>query len=221
MIFKKVALIGACILMLAACGNNDDSAKDSDSGSTKDSEYTSQNNSINHGVENTKQNTEAEDEDSSKNTSEDQAASNSTSSKSDDQIGFTLNDDGTVDEAKNIPQAEKKAILAAFNEYIDAFSSKDIDRYADTISKDPRGFDYDEEMDYIKKLFKDYNIKREAKDVIIQKYKKDYAEVYAKIDNIVKQEDTSFNQPVRQVTVFAKQDGKWGVTAIRIMGVKE
>ncbi|UZN00103.1 hypothetical protein OL548_09670 [Lysinibacillus sp. MHQ-1] len=39
----------------------------------------------------------------------------------------------------------KKAILASFDEYIAALNAEEIDRYMKTISKNPKGFKYDEE----------------------------------------------------------------------------
>lgn len=230
MIFKKVALIGACAFMLAACGNNDDSANDSNSGSTKDTDYSSQNNSINHGITDTKQESstnKSEDQTKSdlsstdKNESNDQATTDSTTTTDDEKVGFELNSDGKVDEAKSVPADEKKAILALFNEYIDSFNDKDINRYTKTLSENPKGFKLDEEIDYTKQAFKDYDVKRTAKNVTIKKYKENYAEVFANIKTIVKQDDQTFTQPLDQVTVMAKENGKWGISAVYVMGTKE
>ncbi len=224
--FKKIALFGICALMLvlAACGNNNDGAKDNNSGSTKDSDYASQDNSINHGVSDTKQNTEAtkttEKEDSTADKSEDQATSDS-SNDDEEKVGFELDSDGKVSEAESVPADEKKAILADFDEYIDAFNAKDIDRYAKTLAENPKGFNYDEEIDYTKQAFKDYDVKRTAKNVTIKKYKENYAEVFANIKTVVKQGDQSFTQPLNQVTVLIKEDGKWGISAVYVMGTKE
>ncbi|MGX9133366.1 nuclear transport factor 2 family protein [Rummeliibacillus sp. JY-2-4R] len=233
MIFRKLALVSICALMLAACGNNN-SAKETNaqSGSTSDTDYTSQNNSINHGITDTKQaepeaGTPTEDstanssstKEETKSTSKDETKS--TSSQADDQIGFELNSDGKVDEAKSIPSDEKKAIVGVFNEYIDAFNDQDIDRYAKTISKNPKGFNYDEEIDYTKQAFKEYKVTRTAKNITIKKYKKDYAEVFANIKTVVKQDNNSFTQPLNQVTVMTKENGKWGISAVYVMGTKE
>lgn len=226
MIFKKIALIGVCAFMLAACGNNDDSAKDNNSGSTKDTDYSSQNNSINHGITDTK-------EDSTTNKSEEQTNSDSSSTEKNDQattgttttddekVGFELNSDGKVDEAKSVPADEKKAILAVFDEYIESFNDKDINRYAKTLSENPKGFNYDEEIDYTKQAFKDYDVKRTAKNVTLKKYKENYAEVFANIKTTVKQDEQTFTQPLNQVTVMAKENGKWGISAVYVMGTKE
>lgn len=219
MLLKKLVLVGVCTLLLAACGN-DDQAKNNNSGSTKDSDYSSQNNSINHGITDSKQNTSATQEGSTQNKSN----SNSTDSSkkdSDKKVGFELNSDGGVDEDKTVPKEEKKAIIAVFNEYIDAFNAKDIDRYAKTLAQNPKGFNYDEEISYTKQAFKDYDVKRTAKNVTIKKYKKDYAEVFANIKTVVKQGSNSFKQPLNQVTVMVKENGKWGVSAVYVMGTKE
>ncbi|MGG0655015.1 nuclear transport factor 2 family protein [Rummeliibacillus pycnus] len=223
MAFRKLALIGVCALMLAACGN-DESAKESSSGSTKDTDYTSQNNSINHGITDTKQNSTESTKDSTKSiTSEDSTSSNkeaSTSNK-DDQVGFEINSNGEVEEAKSIPKDEKKAIIAAFNENIDAFNDKDINRYAATIAEKPKGFNRQEDIDYAKQVFKEYDAKRTAKNVTIKKYKQDYAEVFANVKVFMKQDNNSFTQPTNQVSVMVKENGKWVISAIYVMGTKE
>lgn len=235
MIFKKIALIGACALMLAACGNNDNGAEDSNSGSTKDADYSSQNNSINHGITDTKQDsTSNTSEDQTKsdssttkdNVSSDQATTNSsskeeTATNDDEKVGFELNSDGKVDEAKSVPADEKKAILALFDEYIDSFNDKDINRYTKTLSKHPEGFKLDEEIDFTKQAFRDYDVKRTAKNVTIEKYKENNARVFASIKTTVKQDDQTFTQPLNQVTVITKENGKWGVSAVFVMGTKE
>ena len=142
MIFKKIALIGVCALMLTACGNNDNSAKDNNSGSAKDTDYSSQNNSINHGITDTKQDSttnkseEQTNSDSSSADKNDQATTDATTTD-DEKVGFELNSDGKVDEAKSVPADEKKAILAVFDEYIESFNDKDINRYGKTLSKLP------------------------------------------------------------------------------------
>lgn len=221
MIFKKLALVGVCTLLLAACGN-DDQAKNNNSGSTKDSDYTSQNNSINHGITDSKQNTSATQEGSTSTSNNSKSNSTDSSNKdSDEKVGFELNSDGGVDEAKAVPKDEKKAIVAVFNEYINAFNAKDIDRYAKTLAQKPQGFNYDEEINYTKQAFKDYDVKRTTKNVTIKKYKKDYAEVFANIKTVVKQGSNSFTQPLNQVTVMVKENGKWGVSAVYVMGTKE
>ncbi|MGM9966416.1 nuclear transport factor 2 family protein [uncultured Rummeliibacillus sp.] len=226
MIFKKIALIGVCALMLTACGNNDNSAKDNNSGSAKDTDYSSQNNSINHGITDTKQDSttnkseEQTNSDSSSADKNDQATTDATTTD-DEKVGFELNSDGKVDEAKSVPADEKKAILAVFDEYINSFNDKDINRYGKTLSKSPKGFNYDEEIDYTKQAFKDYDVKRTAKNVTLKKYKENYAEVFANIKTTVKQDDQTFTQPLNQVTVMAKENGKWGISAVYVMGTKE
>lgn len=226
MIFKKIALIGVCALMLTACGNNDNSAKDNNSGSAKDTDYSSQNNSINHGITDTKQDSttnkseEQTNSDSSSADKNDQATTDATTTD-DEKVGFELNSDGKVDEAKSVPADEKKAILAVFDEYINSFNDKDINRYGKTLSKSPKGFNYDEEIDYTKQAFKDYDVKRTAKNVTLKKYKENYAEVFANIKTTVKQDEQTFTQPLNQVTVMAKENGKWGISAVYVMGTKE
>lgn len=217
MTLKKIALVVVCGLMLAACSNNDQ-AKESSSGSTKDSDYTSQNNSINHGITDTKQNFTEATQDSTKSSKE--ASPDSTSSK-DDQIGFEINSDGKVEEAKSIPEEEKQAIIAAFNENLAAFNAKDINRYAATIAQKPKGFNRQEDIDYAKQVFNEYDAKRTAKNVTIKKYKENYAEVFANVNVLMKQDNNSFTQPTNQVSVMVKENGRWVVSAIYVMGTKE
>ena len=44
-------------------------------------------------------------------------------------VGFEVLGE-SIEEASGVPAEEKEKILAAFNEYIEAFNAEDIDRYA-------------------------------------------------------------------------------------------
>ena len=59
-------------------------------------------------------------------------------------VGFEMMG-GNVEKADNVPAEDEKAILASFDEYIVALNAEEIDRYMNTISKNPKGFKYDEE----------------------------------------------------------------------------
>lgn len=134
-------------------------------------------------------------------------------------VGFEVMGDQIV-EADNIPGKEKEAILAAFDEYIAAFNSKDLERYVNTLSKNPIGFDYDEDIEYTKKHFEQYDIKREVSDVFIVKYSENQAQVRANI--LTEMKDLSTNAEAShsgaQVTVFVKEDGLWKVTRLAYVG---
>ncbi|MGE7094346.1 nuclear transport factor 2 family protein [Lysinibacillus sp. NPDC048646] len=134
-------------------------------------------------------------------------------------VGFETNG-GKITKAENIPSNEEKAILAAFNEYIAAFNEEDIDRYMQMISKNPKGFKYEEEKEYTTEVFEQTDAKRDVKDTTIIKYSENEAQVHTnmivhfmQIKPKVEHESTG-----QQVTVFVKEDGDWKVTSVFYIG---
>lgn len=134
-------------------------------------------------------------------------------------IGFEIMGDN-IEEATNVPEDEKEQILAAFDEYITAFNEKDIERYTKTLSRNPEGFDFEEDIQFVKDKFSKYNIERKVSDVTIVKYSKEQAQVYANLTTNMTElaTDVALASSGRQVTVFVKENGAWKVTSIYYIG---
>ena len=130
-------------------------------------------------------------------------------------VGFEMTG-GNIEEAKNVPQDEKEALLAAFDEYMEAFNVEDVDRYMSVISKNPEGFNYDDEKILMEKTFEEYNMIRTVENVTIVEYNDKQAQVFANMHTALEQpgSGTKFDRDGRQVTVFAKEEGKWLVTSV-------
>lgn len=122
---------------------------------------------------------------------------------------------GIIKKAENVPSDEEKAILAAFDEYIEAFNEKEIERFMQTISKNPDGFNLDEEKEYTEKVFEQFDINRAAEDITITKYNNNQAQVHSKITTHLLQIGTNVQHDNvgEQVTVFVKEYGSWKVTS--------
>ncbi|WP_285396599.1 DUF3225 domain-containing protein [Lysinibacillus sp. fls2-241-R2A-57] len=134
-------------------------------------------------------------------------------------VGFEMVGDN-VEKATNVPAKEEKAILTAFDEYIAALNEEEIDRYMQTISKNPKGFKYDEEKVYATEVFNQFDSKREVKNVTIAKYNDEEAEVFAnmKMHSLQLETNVEHESAGRQVTVFVKEDGGWKVTSVYYIG---
>jgi hypothetical protein len=134
------------------------------------------------------------------------------------EVGFEMAG-GNIEEATNVPKKEKAAIMAAFNEYMDAFNEENIDRYMNTISKKPEGFNYETEKTDVQAAFKEYDITRSAENATIIKYDENNAQVFANLKTNLVQPSTGakLERNGRQVTVFVKEDGKWLVTSVYFM----
>ncbi|MDI2589766.1 nuclear transport factor 2 family protein [Psychrobacillus sp. NEAU-3TGS] len=135
------------------------------------------------------------------------------------EVGFEMAG-GNIEEATNVPAKEKEAILKAFDEYMEAFNEEDINRYMNTISKNPEGFNYEDEKVVVEQTFNDYDTIRTADNTTIIKYDKTHAQVFANIHIALEQPDTGakLDRDGRQVTVFVKEDGKWLVTSVYFIG---
>lgn len=134
-------------------------------------------------------------------------------------IGFEMMD-GSIEEETDVPSEEKEKILAAFNEYIDSFNSKDIERYGNILSKNAQGFNYEEDLQYAKETFESYDVKREASDVTIVKYEENEAQVFSNVNTLATElaSDLQHDTSGRQVTVFVKENGEWKVSSIYYIG---
>ena len=139
--------------------------------------------------------------------------------KSETQVGFEISG-GNIEEAAKVPEKEKTAILDSFTEYMESFNAEDTERYMDTISKNPEGFNYDDEKVKVEQTFNDFDTIRTADNITIIKYDKTQAQVFSNIHTSLEQIDTGakLDQNGRQVTVFVKEDGKWLVSSVYYIG---
>lgn len=127
---------------------------------------------------------------------------------------------GSIEEVSGVPAEEKEKIVAAFNEYIESFNVEDIDRYAQTISKNPKGFNYDQELKDVKKTFDQYRvIDRKAEDITIVKYSEEEAQVFSNMTAEMVEESSNIEVTggARTVVVLVKEEGNWKVTSVHAM----
>lgn len=131
-------------------------------------------------------------------------------------VGFNVTGE-SIEEAQNVPAAEKEQILQAFDAYIDVFNNEDIDGYIATLSEHTESFDLDEERAYMSdEVFSKFDVNREASDVTIVKYAENEAQVFAKLQTSMKELASGLETKSdgRQVTVFTKDEGDWKVASV-------
>lgn len=133
--------------------------------------------------------------------------------------GFTVDDEGNVIEA-DVPEDKANVLLAAYEEYIAAFNSEDIDRYMKTIAQEPDGFDREEDQAALTQAFEAYDTQYETTDETIVKYGEERAEVFATLSVNMKDanSDDAVQQQGRQVVVFKKENNEWKVTSVHFIG---
>ena len=134
-------------------------------------------------------------------------------------VGFEMAN-GKIEEAQNVPEQERESIIAAFDEYMEAFNAKDIERYIATLSHDPKGFNIEEERKVLLSTFETYDVERLAEDVTIVKYSETEANVFStlKIDLVEKETGADLSSVGRQVTVFKKEENSWKVSSVYYIG---
>lgn len=139
--------------------------------------------------------------------------------KSETNVGFEMTG-GNIEEAAKVPEKEKTAIIDSFTEYMESFNEEDTERYMKTISKNPEGFNYDDEKVKVEQTFNDFDTIRTADNITIIEYDKSQAQVFSNIHTSLEQIDTGakLDQNGRQVTVFVKEDGKWLVSSVYYIG---
>lgn len=127
---------------------------------------------------------------------------------------------GNIEEAQNVPAEEKEKIIAAFNEYIEAFNAEDIYRYSATLSKNAKGFNYDQDLLDAQKIFDEYTVNRDVQDITIVKYSENEAHVFANLSvkMIEDATNTEATSKGRQVTVFVKEHDTWNVSSVYYIG---
>ena len=134
-------------------------------------------------------------------------------------VGFEMMGD-SVEEAANVPAEEKGKLLAAFTEYIESFNAEDIERYEQTLSKNPKGFKYDEDLEEVKRVFDQYRgIDRKVEDVTVVKYSEEEAQVFSNMTALMVEEASNIAMAgeTRMVVVFVKEDGEWKVSSVHAM----
>lgn len=214
MSLTKLIFTSVCVLLLSACGNNA-ASEDQNKGSVSDGEKSStkqvvENTDISKTVE------EAQRQPSSAKPEAQQAQSIQGDSK-DDEAGYSVVD-GKIEEAAEIPAEDKKQLLAAFKEYMDAFNAKDLERYEAILAQNPEGFNLQEDLNNAAAIFKDFDIKRTATNVTITDYSGNRAYIYADFIIDVKQENTEAKDEVKQLTQFVKESTGWKVTSLQAIG---
>lgn len=125
---------------------------------------------------------------------------------------------GEVEAAENVPSADGASIMAAFNEYIDSFNAKDINRYKSVLAQNPEGFDLHEDLNRAKNIFENFDINREASNVTITEYTGSRAYVYADMVIDVKQDNSESHDEGKQLTQFVKESSGWKVTSLQAIG---
>jgi len=137
------------------------------------------------------------------------------------EVGFEMAG-GKIEEATNVPNEQRQAILSAFDTYMKAFNDEDVETYMSVIAKEPEGFEYVEEEQLVRKTFKEYNVDRTADNITLIKYDKNQAQVFANFDISMVQESSGaeLDRSGRQVTVFTNEDGEWKVTSVFFIGDK-
>lgn len=151
--------------------------------------------------------------------SENNAVEHEAKDQSESNVGFEMMGN-SIEEAQNVPEDDKKAILKSFETYMTAFNEEDMEKYMSVIASEPEGFDYKEEQVMVKETFEQYNVQRTAEDVTVIKYNENQAQVFAALSTSLVQESTGakLDRTGRQVTVFAKEDGEWRVTSVYYIG---
>ncbi|WP_251475112.1 nuclear transport factor 2 family protein [Planococcus sp. NCCP-2050] len=189
---KKMILAASVALLLAACSDSEEPSVNSNT--ADDGNVSNENNAVDHGVEDV----EGEEK---------------------EEVGFTLNDKGEA-EAAEVPEAEAEKILAAYQEYIDAFNAEDVDRYMEVIAKEPDGFDREEDRAALTEAFTNFDTTYKPSNETIVEYEENRAEVYAQIEVTMAEpnSDKSAKQSGRQVVVFKNEDGAWKVTSLHFIG---
>ncbi|WP_156151325.1 Cif family virulence factor [Domibacillus indicus] len=118
-----------------------------------------------------------------------------------------------IEEAANIPAAEKEAILAVLDKQIQSFNEKNLETYMSTISKNPESFDYEEEKAYIQKVFQAFDATMKPVNATVIQYdeSKMTANVFMNMESTSKDVSTGkeVSQTTRQIMVFQKEEDGW------------
>ena len=136
-----------------------------------------------------------------------------------EQTAQILEDAENLEEAKDVPEEEKQAILDAFNEYIESFNAEDVDRYLATLSDTPVNFTLEEEEAAVNNIFSKLDVRREASNVKIINFQGKKADVYADLEVMTKDPNSDREATVsgKQLTIFQKTDEGWKVSMIKVM----
>lgn len=143
------------------------------------------------------------------------ACSKESEKEATEEVGFSM-ENGSIEEAANVPDAEKEEIINAFNTYMKMFNDENIEGYMSMLSDNPEGFKLEEEEAIVKDVFAKYNTVREAADVTIVEYDKNKTQVFTNLSINMTDSTTNVQTAVtgRQITLFVKENGSWKVSSV-------
>ena len=100
------------------------------------------------------------------------------------------------------------AVMAFFMLAACEDNEKDLERYKQIISKNAKGFKYEEDVQAVAEVFEQYDVNRIAEDVTIVKYSDNEAQVFSNLKTETKELETGAEMSGvgRQVTVLVKEE---------------
>ncbi len=135
-----------------------------------------------------------------------------------DQTSALLEETSELEEAEDVPEEEKQAILDAYNEYIESFNAEDVERYMATLSETPVNFELEKEEEAVNNVFSKLDVRREASNVKIVNYSSKKADVYSDLEVVTSdpESDREATTTGKQLTIFQKTDDGWKVSMIKV-----
>ncbi|MGD6804744.1 nuclear transport factor 2 family protein [Rossellomorea vietnamensis] len=135
-----------------------------------------------------------------------------------DQTSVLLEEASELEEAEDVPEEEKQAILDAYNEYIESFNAEDVERYMATLSETPVNFELEKEEEAVNNVFSKLDVRREASNVKIVNYSSKKADVYSDLEVVTSdpESDREATTTGKQLTIFQKTDDGWKVSMIKV-----
>ena len=132
-------------------------------------------------------------------------------------VGYEIVD-GTYTEADNVSEELEKELLDAFDYYLTAFNEKDINKFKEILAVEAEGFNYDEEIEYVKNVFEQYSsISRISEEAYVIKYienKEAHLLSNMSVSMVEKDTKNTLEWLERTVMVFILEGGQWKLSSV-------
>ncbi|TFD95771.1 nuclear transport factor 2 family protein [Jeotgalibacillus sp. R-1-5s-1] len=139
------------------------------------------------------------------------------------ETGITLDSEGNVREAEDVPAEVEEEVNAVFDQYIETFNNEDLEGYLDLLLYSDDYYNEEEERTAVGDVFQQFDVNRTVVEKTISGYEDGVAEMFANLEltTIDPSSGTEVTRGGRQVTILRETDEGWKIASIQFIASPE
>ncbi|WP_227394314.1 nuclear transport factor 2 family protein [Jeotgalibacillus aurantiacus] len=139
------------------------------------------------------------------------------------ETGITLDSEGNVQEAEDVPAEVEEEVNAVFDQYIETFNNEDLEGYLDLLLYGDDYYNEEEERTAVGDVFEQFDVNRTVVEKTISGYEEGVAEMFSNLEltTIDPASGTEVTRGGRQVTILRETDEGWKIASIQFIASPE